>query len=83
MRGEFIEYVDDFLYGGGASTDQRLWSITGTLDHEITDNLVVRIEVRYEEGNQEAGPDEFYLDDEYGDWDEEQVLVGAELTYTF
>ena len=59
MRGEFIEFDDEFLYGGGGPTDQRLWSLTGTLDHEITDNLVVRIEVRYEEGSQEDGPDAF------------------------
>jgi hypothetical protein len=83
LRAEFIEFIDQFLYGGGGPTDQRLWSLTGTLDHSLTDNLLLRVEVRYEEGNQEDGPDDFYLDDEDGDWDEEQVLVGAELIYTF
>ena len=59
------------------------WTLGGGIDWYITDNLVLRIEVRYEEGSQDSGPDEFYLDDEEGDWIEKQVLVGAELTYIF
>lgn len=87
LRGEYIRSRDDFLDldpgGLGSDLDQSLWSITGTLDHLLTDNLLMRLEARYEEGDQEGGPDLFYTDDGFGQWDEEQVLVGAELMYTF
>jgi hypothetical protein len=76
---------------GTTPDNANLWSLTGTLDHSLTDRLLIRGEVRYEQGNLEGNGDQvFYLDD-YGfvpssnhkNYRSYQVLLGVEAVYTF
>ena len=54
LRGEYIRAEEAFIATPSASLSgtQNLWSLTGTLDHSLTENLIARAEVRYEEGDQ-------------------------------
>lgn len=62
-------------------------SLTGTLDHHLTENLLVRGEVRYDKGWWSRGPNNsFFIDDSPGDLtalDEDQILLGMEAVYRF
>ena len=54
----------------------EIWGITATVDHMLTDNLMVRGEVRYDDSHT-RGP---YL---CADGDSDQTVLLAELVYTF
>jgi len=94
----------DYLYGsddncGGSSvdyetfavaTDVKIFGITATVDHLLTDQLMIRGEVRWDNvrhsGN--TGNGEFYngsLDDSQSDYGLKgnQVVLGAEVVYNF
>jgi hypothetical protein len=95
LRGEYLFFNENALLSQGSAgvpgaptnTDQQLWSITGTVDHALTENLTVKAEVRYEEGAQDGASDDvFYLRPSKGSTgglSSKQVLVGAEMTYRF
>ena len=40
--------------------DLDLFSLTGTLDHALTDNLTVRVEGRYDWGEDNMSPDNLF-----------------------
>ena len=46
-RVEYVTMDDDFA-GSSDSNDTKIVSLTGTVDHSLTDNLVVRGEVRWD-----------------------------------
>jgi hypothetical protein len=73
-----------------APTDVEIWSATATLDHLLTDQLMIRGEVRYDKidktsgvtdgdffhGRFDNGEDDFGLQDS-------QIVLGAEVIYNF
>jgi hypothetical protein len=64
LRYEYLSFSD---FGQGASsTDADLMSLTATLDHHLTDNLVVSAEGRYDRGRIENGASRIYLGDDSG-----------------
>jgi hypothetical protein len=72
LRAEWLElndarayyYLDEAVFGdGGDGADSSIWSITGTLDHALTDNLTVRAEMRYDRASGQGSPDNFFIDD--------------------
>jgi hypothetical protein len=87
LRGEYVRSWDDYLEvtaSPGPPDDQNLWSITGTIDHKLTDHLTVKAEVAYQEGSADDSPDDqFFIDNNPTDLDESQVLVGAQMVYQF
>ncbi len=92
LRGEYIRSVDSFVFGGGgaalnpvgAGDDQNIWTLTGTFDYLVTDNLTLKAEVKYETASTGGGDDNnFYVDNNAVDLDNDQVLLGAEVTYEF
>jgi hypothetical protein len=87
LRGEYVRSWDDYLEvtaSAGPTEDQNLWSITGTIDHKLTDHLTVKAEVVYQEGSADDSPDDqFFIDNNDADLDERQVLVGAQMVYQF
>jgi hypothetical protein len=62
LRYEWL-YFNDFGFVG---SDASLMSLTGTLDHHLTDNLVVRVEGRWDRGRAQDFPDALFLDDVAG-----------------
>ncbi len=86
LRGEYVRSWDQYveLMGSSALDNQNLWSITGTIDHKLTDHLTVKAEVVYQEGSTDGSQDDvFFVNDNVGDLSERQVLIGAQMVYQF
>ena len=98
LRGEYligndagVEFspfgLDD---GVGSSSDFDLWSITGTLDHALTDNLTLRVENRVDWGTAQGAKDRFFVKSSTSSsgndriWSQStQVLNVVQLLYRF
>jgi hypothetical protein len=81
LRGEWV--ADDREYFGFVD-DADLWSLTTTVDYALTEQLMVRGEVRYDNGRITKNPDHLFINDNTTPYDEDdQILVGAELVYKF
>jgi len=64
LRYEYLSFND---FGQGAnSTDADLMSLTATLDHHLTDNLVLSAEGRWDRGRFDDAPNRIYLRDDSG-----------------
>jgi hypothetical protein len=93
LRFEYLYSGDNFLFGGispaaaiPVGADQTLYGITGTLDHALTENLIVKAEARYDTGtiNKSANDNVFFFDGTgSGVTEADQVTVGAEMSYRF
>jgi len=72
-----VEYVlvDESLAGG--TDDLEIFSLTGTVDHSLTDNLVVRAEVRWDNLVEDGGGGSFANNRD------DQVTAIAEIYYAF
>jgi hypothetical protein len=79
VRGELIVYdLDDKAqFAGGSSDDPTQWSVTGTLDHALTDNVTARLEGRYD------GSDERIFTNQNGNAKKHQAIAIAQLIYAF
>lgn len=101
LRGDYVEDSDGFvLFSGrtgglqGASGNiaelDRVWSVTGTLDHLLTDQLMVRAEARYDKVSLEDSDNEVFFQNTYlggnggGAGDEsDQITLFFEVVYNF
>jgi hypothetical protein len=97
LRGEYVADVSGFLdfdsfeafqFSNGTEvvvaepTGIETWGITATVDHLLTDHLMIRAEARYDQISKDNGPDdEFFQDSD--DFDDDQIVVGAEVIYNF
>jgi hypothetical protein len=98
LRGEYVADVDGYLgfFGetfGGVDVDNQgfnviaptgieVWGITATVDHLLTDHLMIRAEARYDNiDKDDTDNDEFFQDS--NDLDNDQIVVGAEIIYNF
>jgi hypothetical protein len=96
LRGEYATDQDRFF--GFVSEDDldlngfqddvtgvRLWGITATLDHLLTDHLMVRAEGRFDRVHKDDGDDgEFFQDNSYSNGlHQRQITVGVEVVYNF
>ena len=78
LRLEYITFEDDFLE---AADDLETWAVTGTVDHMLTDKLMLRGELRYDYTDDEAI---FGFADDNGMFLEDSQLTGlVELVYNF
>ncbi|MGH0034237.1 MAG: outer membrane beta-barrel protein [Myxococcota bacterium] len=79
VRGELILYdLDNTVqWAGGRSDDPMQWSVTGTLDHALTDNVTARLEGRYD------GSDERIFKNQNGNKKVHQAIAIAQLIYSF
>jgi hypothetical protein len=48
---------------GTIGSDAHVYSLTGTLDHRLTDNLVLKLEARWDHGSLQDSQADFWLDD--------------------
>jgi hypothetical protein len=79
LRGEWVD-LDEFF---GEDTELKTWTLTGTVDHKLTDQLTLRGEVRYD-AIQDADPDDDQFFDSDGTLGEDSELVaGVEVIYSF
>lgn len=81
MRGEYQWWDVDGV------TDLYIWAITGTVDHALTENLIVKVEARYDAAKIRGFSDEiFFMDghDGPGVWnDSDQVMGLVQMMYKF
>ena len=83
-RVEYVTKDEDFV--GGTNDDVEIVSLTGTVDHSLTDNLVVRGEVRWDnslEDNAFGFPPDTTLGGTDPGTKEDQVVLMAEIYYAF
>jgi hypothetical protein len=95
VRGEYLYsrhgFVVDLASGlVPPGSNQTLWSLTGTLDHWLTDNLQVRAEIRWDrQAANEVDNDRFFLTEGSNPPNscpvctDDQVVLGLETTYRF
>ena len=71
----------------GGFTDLNLWAITGTVDHALTENLIVKVEARYDNQSFRGGNDNvFFMDGHEGPGvydDDDQVMGVVQMMYKF
>ena len=73
------------LYGT-AATGVSLWGLTATLDHLLTDHLMVRGEVRYDTITKDNASDREFFNNSSNDGpslNSDQIVVGVEAIYNF
>jgi len=71
-------FNDEQLFFTGIET----WGITATVDHLLTDNLMIRAEARYDDiSKDDTDNDEFFENSR--DLEGNQITVGAEVIYNF
>jgi hypothetical protein len=96
LRGEYVTDNEGFLGFGGEldpsdsffsrSAGINTWGITATLDHLLTDNLMIRGEVRYDRIDKDNGSnDEFFHNSSNNGFElsPDQVVLGVEAIYNF
>ena len=99
LRGEFVRDEDAFIlcggrFGGlrsggcasGFSPSQEIdqvWSVTGTLDHLLTDQLMIRAEARWDKVDLDDGPSDVFYKDNDGLSDDDQITLFFEVVYNF
>ncbi len=91
LRLEYIEDSDSFYSGTATSTageETELFSVTGTVDYALTEQLMLRGEVRYDTADVDTAPtgappnsdDIFFAD---GTNQDDQFVGALELIYSF
>lgn len=97
LRGEYLKDADSFFtalglagatgdFGGIAVGDEtEIWSLTGTLDYALTDQLKVRTELRYDLADAEDGDSDVFFGQhpEDGEFQDDQLVAGVEVIYSF
>jgi len=82
-----LEYVADDRAAFGFPDEADLWSITATVDYSLTEQLILKGEIRHDQGQIDKSPDHLFIDD--GDripgiyTDQDQTMIGAQVIYNF
>jgi len=83
LRGEYQWWATDFGAVGGP---QHLWAITGTVDHTLTENLIVKLEARYDHQDGHTNGEQFFLSGGHGPdvWNNKGQTLGlVQMMYKF
>jgi hypothetical protein len=82
-----LEYVADDRAAFGFPDEADLWSITATVDYSLTEHLILKGEIRHDQGQIDKSPDHLFIED--GDrapdsyTDQDQTTIGAQVIYVF
>ncbi|MEN8184945.1 MAG: outer membrane beta-barrel protein [Myxococcota bacterium] len=105
VRAEYLDDQDSFFTGlavpgafttagslAPAGDSTKLYSLTGTVDYSLTEQLVVRGEVRYDLADIDTGNsglpagysrDEVFIGSKAGKLEDDQLTAGVEVIYNF
>ena len=82
-----LEYVADNRASFGFPDNANIWSITATADYALTERLILKGEIRHDQGQIESSSDHLFIDD--GDrlpgvyTNSGQTVLGAQVIYNF
>jgi len=77
LRGEYVEATTR------GTNDAEQWSITATVDHDVTDNLLLRGEFRYDEAKQNGSTNNWFDNAAGAARYKDQFLFLVDMTYEF
>ncbi len=81
LRGEYLDL--DGFFGDANDTALEMFTLTGTVDHLLAENLLLRGELRFD-SIEEAHPNERRFRNDRGEaTEDDQLLGGIELIYSF
>ena len=96
LRGEYVDDEDSFFSGLGLNNfavpgdSTELWSVTGTADYALTEQLMVRAEVRWDTADLDNASDEVFFDRgaqppgrPSARYERDQIVAGVEVLYNF
>jgi Putative beta-barrel porin-2, OmpL-like. bbp2 len=92
LRGEYQMWdtSGDAFGGGDASSNIHMWALTGTVDYALTENMIVKVEGRYDIGTINNSPDDFFMGGtgSFSDSDDaltqnDQFLALVQMMYKF
>lgn len=98
LRGDFVRDEDGYVLfnakrGGLQGYDEDLsgdiqeidqvWSVTGTLDHLLTDNLMIRAEARWDLVDLDDGPTDIFSQNNDLYTEDDQITLFFEVVYNF
>ncbi len=101
LRGEYVTGEDGFVLFSGRSGGlqnavgqpaelNNVWSLTGTLDHLLTDQLMVRAEARYDKVDLDDADNEVFFQNTYDSsgpsfpaQESDQITLFFEVVYNF
>jgi hypothetical protein len=100
LRAEYLNDQDGFFTGlaflgaatcsggvpcGVPNKQVELYSLTGTADYSLTEQLMLRGEVRYDTANVDRGSDKIFNGDSGAtrDFEDDQITAGVEVIYNF
>ncbi|MGH0036117.1 MAG: outer membrane beta-barrel protein [Myxococcota bacterium] len=83
IRGELVAESDGYLGLPKGDGDSKLYSLTATIDHALTDNLLARIEGRFDWADIDGANNEIFLDANGRRKESDQQVLLAELIYNF
>ena len=81
-----VEYVRDECCFFGFPGAVQIWSVTGTVDYALTEQLTVKGEIRFDTGSVHNADDDLFISDQGQGAvleDKAQTLVGVEAIYRF
>ena len=81
VRGEYVKDDDGILLNDGSGGGNG-WTVTGTIDHELTDTLTAKVEIRYDGADMPSGGG-FWNGDGTAASQDGQVLGILQLVYEF
>ncbi|HEY8153065.1 MAG TPA: outer membrane beta-barrel protein [Myxococcota bacterium] len=79
LRGEYQWWASEY-------DAQHLWSLTGTIDHALTENLIVKLEARYDRQDDNSSGEQFFLSGGKGpvEWNNKGQTLGlVQMLYKF
>ncbi len=82
LRTEWFGDRDGTRFGAVAGEEVDLYSLTGTIGHRFADNLIGRLELRYDRASASRSADRLFADE--GGQTKKSALLGlAEVSYLF
>jgi hypothetical protein len=78
VRGEIVKDKEGMIFGA----DDTLWSVTGTIDHALSDNVTVKVEIKYD-GADTSVPASGFINGDGTGFQDVQVLGILQLMYEF
>lgn len=80
-------FTNSSFLGESGQDLEQVWSVTGTIDHLLTDQLMVRAEARWDLVDLDDGPSDIYAQNNGNDggyWTEDdQITLFFEVVYNF